>query len=178
MRIRTFVAIVASFVVLGSGLATARAFPSVLMFYGGSLTQPVFTTPQSVPEAEAQVGLWCGRGSGMIGGMMADRPYVNIGVFWIPWSEVSEPEARRARLAGLKPEQATQHGRLYAARGDVRAAVVMTLLPVTSRTQRDAQGFPLFEMQKPPADAAEFTHGCWLTDADVETARKLGVALR
>jgi hypothetical protein len=180
MQVRTLLAIVASVVVIATPPLFARAFPMVLMFHGGALAQPVFATPQSVPEAEAQVRFWCGRGSLPIEArtMMAERPFVNIAVFWIPWQEVSDPEARRARLATLKPDQAHQHGRIDVAKGSVRAAAVMTPLPTTSRTERNSLGFPAFVMQRPPAGASEFTHGCWLTDADVETAKALGVTLR
>lgn len=176
MRVRTLIAVVISAVALTSPVVTARAFPSVLMFHGGTLKQPVFATPRSVPEAEAHVGFWCGRSSAVSDRMLTERPFVNIAVFWIPWSRVDTADEVKALTATLKPEQANQHGRIYSARDGVGAAAVTSDFPRGS--SRSATNEVVFNPQQVPMRAADYVYGCWLTDDEIETARKIGVALR
>ena len=92
--------------------------PSVLMFYGGSLTAPVLVTgaeanlfgnllsPSTVPEKD-----------------IAGRSYLKVAVFW---GTQANPTGRGVPLADLKPEMAWQHGKYYAATGSKPAVLVVT----------------------------------------------------
>jgi hypothetical protein len=125
--------------------------PSVLMFYGGTLTAPVFVT---------------GADANQFGDLLAPskvtakdiegRPYFKVAVFW---GTQSNPTGLGVKMADLKPEMAWQHGKYYAAAGSKPPVLV-----VTAMHQKVNQRVPDF------SDAASFPWGGALSPAAATAA--------
>lgn len=86
----------------------------------------------------------------------------------------ANPKSAAALLPKLKSEGPHQHGRLYApsADGAVQAAMVTTDYMKSS----PPSGGPRLPLVRAiPTDTSDFKYGCWLSQADVQIARDLGV---
>jgi hypothetical protein len=109
--------------------------PSVLMFYGGKLTAPVFVTgadanlfgdllnPSKVAVKETE-----------------GRAYFKVAVFW---GTQANPTGLGVALKDLKPEMAWQHGKYYPATGSKPAVLVVTILH-----RKNAQDVPDFSREE------------------------------
>ena len=94
--------------------------PSVLMFYGGTLTAPVFVT---------------GADANLFGDLLTaskvapkdtdGRAYLKVAVFW---GTQANPTGLGVALKDLKPEMAWQHGKYYPAAGSKPAVLIVTAL--------------------------------------------------
>jgi hypothetical protein len=164
MRVIGFTAIVAALCLAFSTSGSARMSPSVLMFYGGPLRQPVFMLNHNAELLTSHADFWCGRSHVVIQRQLEDRPFVNIAMFW-------GVDVQDGQLSALKPEEAHQQGRLYVASGNVPAAVVSTDFV---RPQADGRPAP----RRVPKETSEFKYGEWLTAADVQIAEHLGLPVR
>jgi hypothetical protein len=158
---------------LGVALCSRALFgagPSVLMVYGDTLPRPIIIVKENPGDHHY---LSC------MGSQFIDRdqasagPFLNIAIFWLP-----SPEAVTQELLGrLKPEEASQHARLYLPSKDRRASVVVT--PYSSQPGVRVPGYDTEQftpIPRPvPREVSEFTKGCWLTDSDLAAARKSGI---
>lgn len=154
-------------IVLLSLIASRQVFavsPSYIVFYGDQLAPVVLrTTPQQTSEF-----LWSySRAFKLVDGVrkraipdgLEKRRYVKYAVFWGRWTD-----------APLKPEAASQHGRLYLPTATEPAAVVVTFPDMDAPPPAEHPGaHPI------PADLIGFWGGWVLTPDDVAAARALGV---
>lgn len=86
------------------------AGPTIVMFYGESLPEPVFITIKNGEDANKYDPLFECRGDGILPKGIGTRPFVNLAMFWGKWErQVADPSL----LAELVPTSAPQHGRLY-----------------------------------------------------------------
>ena len=153
-------------------------WPTVMMFYGGSLTQPVFATGADTPPF-----------SGFVGGVpapnqatandMGNRPYVNVAWFWGPRDDPAQNGTRT--LDALKPEMAFHHGRLYPSTADKPAMLFMMSLQVKGRDvygmmKLGPGGQPVSRGNPIPTDPAAFSVGRPLTPPALAVLQRLGVA--
>jgi hypothetical protein len=120
------------------------AGPAIVMFYGDTLPKPVHlivdiprlgivdrpTTPRDVPESE-----------------LSGRTYVNFTAYWHhpTWERYFDDPAL---LATLRPEQGSQHGRVYPPTAG-RPAILLSTTPRLSRR-------PLAAAIPIPRDSNEF----------------------
>jgi hypothetical protein len=158
-------------------LATRQLFaisPSYVMFYGDQLAGPVvLQVDSSTPTAF----LWETRARRegslqreTISKRLSGRPYLNFAVFWGQWAD-----------RPLKPEDASQHGRLYLPTATEPAAVVATVPAMQSMNPnvRTPPAMPI------PVDLDEhldaqgsrigFVAGWVLSGLDLAAARRLGI---
>jgi len=100
--------------------------PAAVMVYGEKLGQPILLRPASPANFQAFTLLWWNAGSyahptrtlqsePQLLSDLSNRPYVNLAIFWGPYA----PDE-------LKPENASQHGRLYFPTASAPALVVVT----------------------------------------------------
>ena len=98
--------------------------PTAVMVYGEKLTQPVLLRPASPEDFPAFGLLWGGRrdhttrtvqGEPQLLSDLKDRPFVNLAIFWGQYA----PDQ-------FKPENASQHARLYLPTASEPAIVVAT----------------------------------------------------
>jgi hypothetical protein len=131
--------------------------PTVMMFYGGALKQPVFVTgADTAPFSDLL------RPTSVTVKETAGRAYVSVALFW---GSPADPAVNGVRvLTDLKPDMAWQHGRFYAA-----AAGQPALLLVTEFT-KGAQSVPA------PTNAAAFKWGGPLAPAAVAVLQRLGIS--
>jgi hypothetical protein len=174
MRLRQVSSIIAIalFALLPSQSVTAVT-PTLVMIYGGGLQNPLYVEAGARQSLSFLWGIsrngltpeaWVvtGRRSVMpenLGG----RPYLRFAVFWRHdrWATyLRQPDL----LNQLKPEDASQHGRLYLPRGGQPAAVVATPPLMGSE-----HGVPI------PETLDGFTDGWTLNNGDVSAAKRLGV---
>lgn len=99
--------------------------PSLVMFYGGNLAKPVIQTCSAA--AGTCTFLWnvrrggyspTTRSGGVIPAGLEGRAYVNVAIFWGPRD--------MDHLDALKPEDASQHARIYLPTKTDKAVVVAT----------------------------------------------------
>lgn len=135
--------------------------PSLVMFYGDSLQEAVVVKLDHTVSSEF---IWDSRfrkWSPQPGGKLAirdlapglvDRPFLSVAIFW---GQPYKP--------GLKPAEASQHGRLYPATASQPAMMVATL--------PDMQ-----PVSHPIPDRLDGFYAGWpLTPEDLETAKALGI---
>jgi len=140
------------------------------MFYGGPLSHPVYLVVRTSEEMDYDGVFWGAASRPVEPAMMGDRPYIQIALFY----GVKAASVTDAVLAALKPEDANQHGRLYLARGNVRASAVAT----DYARAKMVQGVPSGVMVQPiPKDISAFKYGNWLLDGDLDLLRAAGVPL-
>ena len=119
--------IVVAVVLLGfSSMPVLAISPTAVMVYGGKLGQEVLLRPASPQDFPAFGLLWwqAGRYSNPTRTVQSEpqllidlkeRPYVNLAIFWGPYARDE-----------FKPENASQHGRLYLPIALEPAIVVVT----------------------------------------------------
>jgi hypothetical protein len=130
--------------------------PTYVMFYGDQLDAPVV---HRLPEGLAAPFLWTPfRASGTIPKSLEGRPYVKYAIFWGRW----EKEA-------LRPEAASQHGRLYLPTRSEPGMVVMTEAVMDDGSPDRPAARPI------PVDLKGFWKGWPLQAEDLSTAKRLGV---
>lgn len=122
----------------GSPPVHAVAGPAIVMFYGDTLAKPVHlvvdiprlgivdrpTNPRDVPESE-----------------LAARTWVNFTAYWHhpTWERYF---ADPALLATLRPEQGSQHGRIYPPTA-ARPAILLSTRPRISTRPLEAAPVPI-----------------------------------
>jgi hypothetical protein len=119
--------IVVALVLVGWSLKPVSAIsPSAVMVYGEKLSQPMLLRPAGPADFPAFGLLWWQagpysrpnrtiQGEPQLLTSLANRPYVNLAIFWGLY-DADE----------FKPERASQHGRLYLPTGSEPALVVVT----------------------------------------------------
>ncbi len=110
--------------------------PSVLMFYGGKLTAPVFVT-----GAEANLFGDLLTPSKVAAKETEGRAYLKVAVFW--GTQANPTGLGVTKLTDLKPEMAWQHGKYYPAIGSKPAVLVVTTLH-----RKNAQSVPDFRNEE------------------------------
>ena len=150
-RLRPIVATLAAGVLFASFTQRADAIgPSLLMFYGGTLTSPVY-----VSGAEANLFGNLLSPSTVASKDIAGRSYLKVAVFW---GTQANPTGRGVALSDLKPEMAWQHGKYFPAAGSRQAVLIVT--PIHEKKQQhppdysDGALFPWGGAVSPPAAAA------------------------
>jgi hypothetical protein len=126
-RARICSLIVAVLLVGFSSQPVLAVSPSAVMVYGEKLAQPILLRPAG-PEQFPAFGLlwWQGgrysnpdrtvQGDPQLASALKDRAYVNLAIFWGGPYKTDE----------FKPENASQHGRLYLPTASEPAIVVVT----------------------------------------------------
>ena len=119
--------LVVAVLLLGFSLKPVLAIsPTAVMVYGEKLGQPVLLRPASPADFPAFGLLWWKAGSyanpnrtvqgdPQLLSDLKDRPYVSLAIFWGQYA----PDE-------MKPENASQHGRLYLPTASEPAIVVVT----------------------------------------------------
>lgn len=137
--------------------------PAAILFHGGGLSAPIVVRPQ----IGSFIFMWGGgtmydnqRGTTTPSGLDGRR-YVDYDVFW-GWFEPDE----------LKPEAASQHGRLYLPTADQPAAIVLTP-PVMTSPDPGATRAPARPI---PRELEDFASGRVLTPS--ETAALVAAGIR
>ena len=155
-------------------VAARPPIPTYIMFYGGQLAAPVAL---STGPTDRTGFLWQTllRRDGTIPretltNRLNGRRYLNFAIFWGQWTE-----------RPVKPEDASQHGRLYLPTATEPAAVVATF-PAMESEDPNARTPPAVSI---PIDLDEhrdalghqvgFVAGWVLNPEDLATARRLGV---
>ena len=82
------------------------------MVYGERLRAPIFLVSTHVDDMVPYEVLWNWNGAGRTAENLTDRPYLKIAMFW-GFRDFADFIANPARRSELRPEQASQHGRLY-----------------------------------------------------------------
>ena len=158
-RSRSWLFLVA-FLALVAMRPAAAISPAFLMFYGGSLKEPVIIKLQTFNSQFIWDSVFRKPGVGPGGKReirdlapgLSDRPYLSVAIFWGPY----DPST-------LKAAEASQHGRLYLPTASQPAVMVAT--------PADMQPVP-----RPIPDRLEgFAAGWTLTTADLINAKSLGV---
>jgi hypothetical protein len=159
---------------------TAEAqWPTVIMFHGGALKQPVFAAGADTLPFSTFVGAPAPK-QATTAKDMGDRAFVNVAFFWGPRDEPAQNGVRT--LSGLKPEMSWHHGRFYPAAGDRPAMMFMTsLVQVKGR-----DSFGLMKVRSSgastnhsvavPTDPAIFTVGGGVPVPAIAVLKRLGVA--
>ena len=129
--------------------------PSYVMFYGGSLEAPIV---QALPIGSATF-LWDPyRRGGTIPSGLEGRPYVKYAIFWGRWEKQA-----------LKPEAASQHGRLYLPTSAEPGMMVMTNAHMDDGSPDHPGARPI------PESLGGFWKGWPVSAGDLATAKRLGV---
>jgi hypothetical protein len=141
--------------------------PSVLMFYGGDLAQPIFVRPGN-PSITPTGYLWNPVNGGVSYGTMKGgavppnlegRRYLSVAIFW---GAFDDPTA-------LKPADASQHGRIYLPTASEPAVVVVTPPNMANPNNPNANPEPV----PIPASLSGFIAGWKLTPAQTTQLRLL-----
>ena len=141
---RTWSIVVAMLLVGFSSRPVLAISPSAVMVYGENLKQPILLRPASPADFPAFGLLWWKAGSyanpnrtvkgdPQLVGDLKNRPYVNLAIFWGQY----DPDQ-------LKPENASQHGRLYPPTASAPAIVVSTVPDMQKKSNpipKDLWGF-------------------------------------
>ena len=141
--------------------------PSILMFYGGNLAEPILVYPGN-PSITPTEYIWNPRNGGVRHGTttrgslppnLEGRRYVSVAIFW---GAFADPGA-------LKPSDASQHGRIYLPTESEPAVVLVTAPRMTNPNSPTAtpEGVPV------PTDLAEFIAGWALTPGQTALLRRL-----
>ena len=119
-RLASFV--VAALLVVVASVSLRAIGPSIIMFYGGDLKEPVIVYPGN-PSYNPTSFIWSPSGNanyytgqrGAVPPNLEGRRYVSIAIFWGP-----------SDGTGLKPSDASQHGRFYLPTETAPGALVIT----------------------------------------------------
>jgi hypothetical protein len=147
-----------AFLVLLAPTRVGAVGPSILMFYGDGLTQPilVYTTASNTD------GFWSPRNGGPSHSLprnLAGRRYLSLAIFWGYWDPT----------VTLKPEDASQHARLYLPVGARPAVIVVTPPVMTSRNNNEVHAEPV----PIPTSLDAFIAGWTLTPDEIAEVREL-----
>jgi hypothetical protein len=159
---RTWSLIVAGLLIAFSSQPVLAVSPSAVMVYGEKLAQPILLRPAGPEQFPAFGLLWwqAGRysnpdrtvqGDPQLVSALKDRAYVNLAIFWGKY-ESNE----------FKPENASQHGRLYLPTASEPAIVVVTAPDMQKK------GNPI------PKELAGFRAVWTLSSQDLGTLKGLG----
>jgi hypothetical protein len=144
---RFTVIVTAALLLLAATGPLLAQWPTVLMFYGGALKQPVFVTGADSASFGDAFRFPSPGQQGVTAKDMGDRPYVSVACFWGPREDPAINGVRS--LTELKPEMAWQHGRFYPATKDKPAMFFVTMLT----KNRGGRGVPV------PTDDSRFVGG-------------------
>ena len=156
----------------------AAQWPTVIMFHGGALRQPMFAAGADTPSFSTFVGAPAPKQAATAKDM-GDRAFVNVAFFWGPRDEPAQNGVRT--LAGLKPEMSWHHGRFYPAAGDRPAMMFMTsLVQVKGRDSFGlmkvrSSGASTSHSVAVPTDPAIFTVGGEVPAPALAVLKRLGV---
>lgn len=128
--------------------------PSIIMFYGGDLKEPLVVfpgnpsyNPTSFIWSPVNGGVTLGTGKrGTLPPHLDGRRYVSVAIFWGP-----------SDATGLKPPDASQHGRIYVPTASVPAAIVITFPNMANSTGGPPDPVPV------PTSLDEFVAGWTLS---------------
>ena len=162
-RVRSSVLVAVALMVLGLGRPLFAQWPTVLMLYDGGLKQPVFVNgADSVPFGEI---FRSAPKAGESIADMGDRPFIKVACFW---GSADNPAINGTRMADLKPEMASQHGRFYPATKDKPAA--MFVMGFT-KSFGPGRGAPI------PTDPRVFSAGGAVPASALAVLKRVGVSV-
>jgi hypothetical protein len=168
-------ALCAAILLLAVARPASAQWPTVMMFYGDTLTQPVFAAGADTPAFTKFIGSPA-PGQTITAKDMGDRPYVKVACFWGPRDNPASNGVRN--LTDLKPEMTWQHGRFYPALPGKPAMLFMmsmtiakqhTAVPTLTKVT-PGRGGPV------PADAVVFNVGGEVPEQTLAVLKRLGVA--
>jgi hypothetical protein len=139
------------------GWARQGIGPTVMMFHGGSLKQPVFVTGADTSTFGDLL-----RHAQMRAQAMGSRAFVDVALFWGPRDDPARNGVRE--ITRLKPEMAWQHGRFYPAVAGQPAVLLTTALT------KNAQNLPV------PVDASPFVSGGAVPASATPLLERLGLS--
>jgi hypothetical protein len=140
------------------GLAARPTFgqtPTVVMFYGDALKQPI-----SLTDADAALFTNLLAETPITQADVANRPYRDVAIFW---ASRSNPANNGTPVEKLTPAMAWQHGRLYLPSAGKPAVIL------TTRLTKFSQPVPV------PSNAAAFALGGPVSDAALAVLKAKGV---
>jgi len=149
---------VAFTVVVAAGTTLYAQSPTVVMFYGDPLKEPI-----SLTEADAAAFGNLLTPTTITAVDMGNRPYRSVAIFW---ASRSNPANNGTPVAKLRPEMAWQHGRLYLPAAGKPAVLLTT--PMT----KAAQAVPI------PSNDAKFVWGGQVSDAALAILKQRGIVPR
>ena len=162
MKIRALVlvaALLAAFVVSTRGVMAAN--PAIVMVYGERLPAPIYLVSTYVDDMVPYEVLWNWNGAERTSESLTDRPYLKIAMFW-GFRDYADIIANPARRSELKPEQASQHGRLYLPTATKPGMVLVTAFSGTGP-------------KAIPATVSEFSSMRLIDQSFVPVAQGLGI---
>jgi hypothetical protein len=131
------------------------------MIYGDRLPAPILLVSTRVNDMVPYEVLWNWNGAGQTSEDLTGRPYLKIAMFW-GFRDFADFIANLARRLDLKPEQASQHGRLYLPTATRPGLVLVTAFSGTGP-------------KVIPATVSEFSSVRIVGPSFVATARDLGL---
>jgi hypothetical protein len=139
--------------------------PAFVVLHGGTLQDPVVVHPPigSLVFMWAAGNMYEHQREGTIPTGLAGRRYLDYDVFW-----------GRFKPEELKPEAASQHGRLYLPTADEAAAVVLTS-PVMTGEDPSATQAPATPV---PRQLKDFVSGRALTPSETAALAAAGVPMK
>jgi len=156
MPVRTLSAVVMVAVSLLASSSRLQALgPTVMMFYGGTLTKPVFVTGADIAAFGDLL-----RPATVAVKDLGNRPYLGVAFFWGP---ETNPALNGHPISELTPQMAWQHGRFYAAAGSQPAVLLATQLT------KSTQAVPV------PTAGAAFVNGGPIQDSAIAVLKRLGI---
>lgn len=138
--------------------------PGILMFYGGDLKEPIVVFPGN-PSYNPTGFLWntvnggvpyASAERGTLPPNLEGRRYVSVAIFWGPHE-----------ATGLKPSDASQHGRIYLPTASAPAAMVITRPNMANSTGGPPKPVPV------PTSLGEFIAGWILSPEPTAQLRRL-----
>jgi hypothetical protein len=137
--------------------------PSLVMIYGDRLEKPIYVQPRDPSEFPMMGIFWNTKRGGadyqtQTGGTVPNglegRAFLNFAVFW---GRIGDPSS-------LKPERASQHGRLYLPSGSQPLVIV-----ATAPWMNEPQPVPI------PKDLHGFVSGWTVSGAELQQLKALGI---
>jgi hypothetical protein len=154
--------VIAMSLVISSRSASAAA-PTIIMIYGEPLQKPIFVVLKQgeVTDSMSTYGFFFQETGRTTPTEMSDRPYLSTAMFY-SFKEWAAYTNHSALLTQLRPEQASQHGRLYLPTASEPAVVLVTRF-------RNLDPVPI------PSASTAFINMAPLGRAAIETVRRLGI---
>jgi hypothetical protein len=153
------VSIAAAFVVFVAAEITLSAqSPTVVMFYGDPLKEPI-----SLTDADAAAFGNLLTPTSITPVDLGNRPYRSVAIFW---ASRTNPANNGTPVAKLRPEMAWQHGRLYLPAAGKPAVLLTTMMT------KGAQPVPI------PSGETKFVWGGPVSDAALAILKQRGIVPR
>jgi hypothetical protein len=160
---------IASVLILSAPRVTAQ-WPTVLMFHGGGLSQPVLVVSEDAVALASAFRPAPYAHTNPTAASMADRRFIDVACFWGPPSNPAMNGV--STLSGLTPEMTFHHARFYPA--TERAPALVFVMPMQVKG-KDRHAPP--DVQRRAASSQSFVFGGAVSDQALTVLEKLGVPI-